>query len=144
MGWFKKALGVATLGIVGDSPLKGLRSGATQAAKDAKLAGEAQLGEQQALREEIQGLYQPQIDAGKKAFKGLADYYGGNQQPIIDQAKASPFYGSIVSAGEDAVERNRQATGGFRSGTTQENLVENEQSGLQGLINQQLQGQSNI
>jgi len=144
MGWFKKALGVATLGIVGDSPFKGLRSGATQAAKDAKLAGEVHLGEQQALRDGIKGLYQPQIDAGQKAFTGLADYYGGNQQPIIEQAQASPFYGSMVSAGENAVARNRQATGGFRSGTTQENLVENEQSVLQGLINQQLQGQSNI
>lgn len=144
MGLFSKVLGAATLGLVGDSPFKGLRSGATQAAKKAEAEGQLHLGEQQALRDELKGLYQPQIQAGQKAFTGLADYYSGNQQPIIDQAQSSPFYGSMVSAGENAIARNRQATGGFRSGTTQENLAQNEQSVLQGLVNQQLQGQSNI
>lgn len=144
MGWFKKALGIATLGLVGDSPFKGLRTGATRAAKDAKAAGELQLGEQAALREELKGMYAPQMEAGQQAFQGLADFYGGNQQPMIDQTMASPFYQSNIDVGEQAIARNKQATGGFRSGTMQENLAQNSQNVLQGMVQQNLQGQQNI
>ena len=122
----------------------GLRTGATRAAKNAKAAGQATLQQQEDLQEELGGIYQPTMDVGQKAFTGLADFYGGNQQPIIDQAMSSPFMGQLVQTGEDAIARNAQATGGFRSGTTQENLAQNSQGVLMGLVDQILQGQQGV
>ena len=144
MGLFSKIAGIATLGLVGDSPFKALRSGATQAAKDAKLAGAATLEEQQALKSEIGDIYNPRMQAGQQAEQEITDFYGGNQQQIIDQAQASPFMSSLVDAGEGAIARNQQMTGGFRSGTTQENFAENEQGVLMGLVQQILQGKQGI
>ena len=115
-----------------------------QAARDAKAAGDVTLNQQEALGQEIGSIYQPTMTDGQKAFRSLADYYGGNQQAIIDQAKASPFMSQLVSQGEDAIARNAQATGGFRSGTTQQNLAQNSQNVLMNLVNQQLQGQQGI
>lgn len=122
----------------------GLRTGATSAAKQAKAAGQATLQQQEDLQEELGGIYQPTMEVGQKAFTGLADFYGGNQQPIIDQAMSSPFMSQLVQTGEDAIARNAQATGGFRSGTTQENLAQNSQNVLMGLVDQILQGQQGI
>lgn len=123
---------------------KPFRTGASKAARDAKAAGEVQLGLETDYRQELKDLYAPTIERGQQAFTGLADYYGGDQQPIISQAQASPLYSSLVGAGESAIARNRQATGGFRSGTTQENLAQNEQGILMSLIQQILQGQGGI
>ena len=120
------------------------RTGATAAARGAKEAGATTLAEQQALREEIGGIYNPRMEAGNKAFGELTDFYGGNQQGIIDQAKASPFMPSLVSEGEGAIARNAQSTGGWRTGTTQENLAENSQNVLMGLVNQILGGKQSI
>jgi hypothetical protein len=123
---------------------KPFRTGASKAAREAKAAGRTQLGLETEFREEIKGLFSPTIERGQQAFTGLADFYGGDQQPIISQAQSSPLYSSLVGAGESAIARNRQATGGFRSGTTQENLAENEQGVLMSLIQQILQGQGGI
>lgn len=120
----------------------GLRTGATQAAKQADAMGREQLADEKAFMGELKGLYDPYIQRGEGASADLYDFYSGNQQPIIDQAKASPFYNSMISTGEDAIARNRQATGGFRSGTTQQNLAQNSQNVLQGLVQQALQGKS--
>ena len=123
---------------------KPFRTGATQAAKQAKIMGQETLDEQGALRTEIGGIYQPTMDTGSEAFKGIADYYAGNQQPIINQAMASPFMSQLVDTGEQAISRNAQATGGFRSGSTQENLAGNSQNVLMSLVNQVLQGKQGI
>ena len=122
----------------------GLITGATSAAKAAKKAGEVSLEEQAALKMEMSDIYQPRIGIGGEAFQGLSDFYSGDQQAIIDQAKSSPFMSSLVAAGEGAIARNAQATGGFRSGTTQENLAENSQNVLMGLVSQILQGKQGI
>ena len=121
-----------------------LRTGGTQAAKDAKLAGEQSLAEQQALKQEIGGIYDPRMQAGNQAFGELADFYGGNQQGIIDQAQASPFMSSLINQGEESIAKNAQMTGGLRTGTTQENLAGNSQNVLMGLVQQLLQGKQGI
>lgn len=144
MGLFSKILGVATLGLAGDSPFKGLRTGATKAAKDAKLAGEQTLADQQALKAEIGDIYQPRMQMGEEAFQDIAGFYGGDQQAIVDQAQASPFMSSLVNTGEQAIARNQQMTGGFRSGTTQENFVKNDQNVLMNLVQQILQGKQGV
>ena len=139
--WAATKGGLKDLGKAIEEPF---RTGAAAAARDAKAAGEVTLGEQQTLGQEIGSIYQPAMDAGQQAFGGLADYYSGNQQPIINQAMASPFMSQLVSQGEGAIARNAQATGGFRSGTMQENLAQNSQNVLMNLVNQQLQGQQGI
>ena len=144
MGLFSKLAGVATLGLVGDSPFKSLRSGATQAAKQAKIAGETSLAEQQALKGQVGDIYNPQIQAGQQAADELAAFYGGDQQTIVDQAQASPFMSQLVDTGEQAIARTSQATGGFRTGTTGENLAQNSQNVLMSLVNQVLQGKQGI
>ena len=105
MGLFSKVLGAATFGLAGDSPFKGLRSGATQAAKQAKAAGEQSLADQMALKEEIGDIYDPRIQAGTQAFGDLNQFYSGNQQPIVDQAMSSPFMNQLVNSGENAIAR---------------------------------------
>jgi len=59
----------------------------------------------------------------------LADIYRGGegQQQLIDQAKSSPLYGSIMGerqAGEEAVLRNAAAIGGLRSGNSRGALTD--------------------
>ena len=123
---------------------KPFRTGATQAAKQGKALGEQTLAEQVALKTEVGDIYQPTMQAGQEAFQGLTDFYNGDQQAIVNQAQASPFMDQMVESGESVVARNAQMTGGFRSGTTQENLVENKQNILMQLVNQMLQGKQAI
>ena len=122
----------------------GIRTGATKAAREAKEAGGVSLAEQQALKQEIGGIYDPRMQAGNKAFGELADFYSGNQQGIIDQAQASPFMSSLINQGEESIAKNAQMTGGLRTGTTQENLAGNSQNVLMGLVQQLLQGKQGI
>jgi hypothetical protein len=140
MGIFSKVMDFTGLG----QASKLLRTGATGAARDAKEAGEVTLAEQQALKQEIGGIYDPRIQQGNQASDDLNDFYGGNQQGIIDQAQASPFMSSLINQGEESIARNSQMTGGFRTGTTQENLAGNSQNVLMGLVNQILQGKQGI
>ena len=123
---------------------KPFRTGATQAAKQAKELGGETLAEQTALKEEIGGIYDPRMQAGSKAFGEITDFYGGDQQTIIDQAQASPFRAVLTTAGEEGIARNAQMTGGLRTGTTQENLAQNEQNVLMNLVNQIVQGKQGI
>ena len=120
------------------------RTGATGAARDAKAAGELSLADQMALKEEFKGIYDPRIQAGNQAFQDINAFYGGDQQTIIDQAQSSPFMSSLVGQGEDAIARTSQATGGFRTGTTNENLAQNSQNVLMNLVQQILGGKQSI
>ena len=140
MGIFSKVMSFTGLGNLD----KLTRTGATAAGREAKAAGETSFAEQQALKSEIGGIYDPRIQAGNVASGELADFYGGNQQQIIDQAKSSPFMSSLVNQGESAIARNAQMTGGLRTGTTQENFAQNDQNVLMGLVNQLLQGKQSI
>jgi len=140
MGIFSKVMNFTGVGQLG----KGLRTGATKAARDAKAAGAVSLAEQGALKDEIGGIYDPRMQAGNQAFGELTDFYGGNQQAIIDQAQSSPFMSSLVSQGEGAIARNAQMTGGLRTGSTQENMAQNSQNVLMNLVQQTLQGKQGI
>jgi len=140
MGLFSKVMSFTGIGNLD----KLTRTGGTQAAKNAKALGEVSLAEQQALKQEIGGIYDPRMQAGNQAFGELADFYGGNQQGIIDQAQASPFMSSLINQGEESIAKNAQMTGGLRTGTTQENLAGNSQNVLMGLVQQLLQGKQGI
>tara|TARA_R110000764_G_scaffold57488_2_gene125135 strand:+ start:8089 stop:8946 length:858 start_codon:yes stop_codon:yes gene_type:complete len=151
MGLFSKIASVASLGLVGGGLSEKFRTGTTAAGKAADAAaqqandlGQQTLAQQQQLQTEIGGIYNPTMEAGNQAFGDLASYYQGDQQPIIDQAMQSPFMSSLVSQGENAIARNAQMTGAFRSGTTQENLAQNSQNVLMSLVDQVLQGKQGI
>lgn len=144
MGLFNKIISLGGI-------TKNFRTGRTAAGKAADAAavqatelGQETLGEQQALKSEIGSIYKPTMKAGRQAFGDIAGYYAGDQQPIIDQATQSPFMSQLVNTGEQAIARNAQMTGGFRSGTTQENLAQNSQNVLMDLVNQVLQGKQGI
>lgn len=59
---------------------------------------------------------------------------------ILQRAEASPFYSTAVRRGEEAVLRNASATGGLRSGNTNEALAEVNTNALLNAYNQQLSG----
>ena len=83
---------------------------------------------------------EPLLEAQQFGLTGLMDFYGGDQQGLIDQVQANPFYQSMISQGEEAVLRNAAATGGLRGGNVQQALAQNSQNVLQGLTNQYLGG----
>ena len=63
------------------------------------------------------------------ALRGLAGYYkvpqDKTQQQLIDEARSSPLYASILGtrqAGEEALARYASATGGLRSGGSQKDI----------------------
>ena len=83
---------------------------------------------------------QPLLEAQQFGLSGLMDYYGGNQQGVVDAAMQSPYYTSMLAQGEEAVLRNAAATGGLRSGNAQQALATNSQNVLNSAIGQQLSG----
>jgi hypothetical protein len=109
---------------------------------DNRSPGQIQMDRQDAFLQYAGGLYHPGMERGEEASQTLYDYYSGDQAPmqtLVNQSVMdSPFLAQNISLGEDAIARNRQATGGFRSGTTQENLAQNSQQQYQNLYNQQL------
>ncbi|SDA11200.1 hypothetical protein SAMN03159476_00398 [Pseudomonas sp. NFPP05] len=66
--------------------------------------------------------------------------YGGDGMSIIQRAEASPFYQTAIKRGEEGVLRNASATGGLRSGTTNENLAAVNQNALMSAYANQLSG----
>ena len=68
----------------------------------------------------------------EQSLTGLSEYYKvpgeqKTQQELIDEAKSSPLYASILGSrksGEDAILRNASATGGLRSGNSNAALTD--------------------
>jgi len=79
------------------------------------------------------------------ALTQLGGLYGleggaGSQQGLINQARQSPLYSSMLKEGQDAVLRNASATGGLRSGNVQSALADSSTNALLTAYDQQLQG----
>lgn len=66
--------------------------------------------------------------------------YGNDGLSLIQRAEASPFYQTAIQRGEEGVLRNASATGGLRSGTTNENLAAVNQNALMSAYANQLSG----
>lgn len=114
--------------------------GGGDAADASREASQLQAGYQREALDYLKTSQAPLLEAQQFGLTGLMDFYGGDQQGLIDQVQSSPFYSSMINQGEEAVLRNAAATGGLRSGTTQNALAQNSQNVLQGLVNQQLGG----
>lgn len=75
----------------------------------------------------------------ENALTSLGSLYSGGGS-ITDRAMASPMYKAAVQQGENSVLRNASATGGLRSGTTNENLAQVNQNALVSAYNDQVNG----
>ena len=115
-------------------------TGANQAADASRDASELSAGFQREALDYLKTSQAPLLEAQQFGLSGLMDYFGGNQQGVVDEAMASPYYTSMLEQGEEAVLRNAAATGGLRSGTIQNALAVNSQNVLNSAINQQLGG----
>lgn len=115
-------------------------TGANKAADASRDASELSAQFQREALDYLKTSQAPLLEAQQFGLSGLMDYYGGNQQGLVDAAMASPYYTSMLEQGEEATLRNAAATGGLRSGTTQNALAANSQNVLNSAINQQLGG----
>jgi hypothetical protein len=107
---------------------------------------QAVAGQQQALDYTIDA-NAPLLGARDAALPLLTGFFTGDpaaQESLVSNAMASPFYRSLVEAGEEGVLRNRAMTGGFRSGSAQTGLADVNQNVLRDLVNQQLSGLSGL
>lgn len=119
-------------------------TGTNEAAKASKQAAGEQLEFQREGLDYMKQVQAPMLEYRNKALPSLYGFYDPanpqGQQQFVDSAMQSPFYNQMIQQGEEAVMRNAAATGGLRSGTTQQNLARNSQNVLQSLVGQQLQG----
>ncbi len=142
-GWGQDLLTFASKGGPVDDLLRSVDPKAPMRAQE-KAQAAALEGEQNALdylmrTEELPLQYRDQ------GLAALGDYFlDGNQQRFYDQAMQSPAYQSMMQQGDDAILRNASATGGLRSGNTQQALAGNSQNVLNNLVQQQMQGISGL
>lgn len=98
----------------------------------ARVQGQEALALQQEWMDYIQGMYEPFSDVAEQALTaqvGLSGLGGAEQQQqMVSDIQADPFYQAQVGVGEEAVLRNQAMTGGLRSGTTQEALAQTNQA----------------
>lgn len=137
------AIKVGSLGLI-DTDFSG-----EEAAKDASRAiGGAAETQAAAQREALAYLKEreqlPQ-QFREGALTRLGGLYGleggeGSQADLIEQAKASPLYSSLLEGGEDAVLRTQSMTGGMRSGGAISGVKDVQNQALLTSYNQQLQG----
>ncbi|MEO9497712.1 MAG: tail fiber domain-containing protein [Vibrio splendidus] len=110
------------------------------AAEASQSAADTSAQYQQQALDYLKQSQEPLLEAQKFGLSGLMDYYGGNQQGVVDAAMESPYYTSMLTQGEEAVLRNAAATGGLRGGNVQSALTTNNQNVLNSAIGQQLGG----
>jgi len=117
---------------------------AESAASTAKDLGYQNIALQKDWMEYTKGQNQPFQDSALRALpmqEAMMGLYGAAaQQEQIDELQNSGLYSSMVSQGENAIARNQQATGGFRSGSTNIGLAQNSQNVLQNLYDKKLAG----
>lgn len=110
------------------------------AAETAAKSSDAAIGLQREALDYLKQSQAPLLEAQQFGLGGLLDYFGGNQQGLVDAAMQSPYYTSMLGQGEEAVLRNAAATGGLRGGNVQQALATNSQNVLNSAIGQQLGG----
>jgi hypothetical protein len=125
------------LSSINDAVDQGLRAidpsaGSKASAKASEAANLAQLEalEYQKERDALPSAYRD------KALEGLGGFYGLNDSNYMQNLMESPMYQQAIQQGEDAVMRNANATGGFRSGNVQQALMNNPMQ----INNQYMQG----
>lgn len=92
--------------------------------------------------------FKPYQDAGVGAINGINGLLGlggaDQQAAAIEALRASPFYRSLFSAGNEAILQNAAATGGIRGGNTQGALADFGRDTLAQTIQQQIGNLSGV
>ena len=115
-----KGLNTVWKGITGESAADAATEGA-QISADSQMAGLDYLKETEAIPQELRQQSLTQLGS----IFGLGGDTSGQQQ-LVDQAKQSPLYQSLMGgqmAGQEAVARSASATGGLRGGGTVSDLA---------------------
>ena len=105
-----------------------------RAARASESAAQTQAGFQQQALDYLKETQAPITEAqtgalgrlGALAQQGANPYQLQTEQQLLTDIQSSPLYQSIMSGlqtGEESILRNQAATGGFRSGGTQQNLA---------------------
>lgn len=105
-----------------------------RAARASESAAQTQAGFQQQALDYLKETQAPITEAqtgslgrlGALAQQGVNPYQLQTEQQLLTDIQSSPLYQSIMSGlqtGEESILRNQAATGGFRSGGTQQNLA---------------------
>lgn len=136
-------VGVATLGLV-ETDFAGEGSGgeASSAINEAANTQAAYQREALAYLKEREQLPQQFREGALTRLGGIAGLAGGDgsQREMIDKAKASPLYASLLEGGEEAVLRNRSMTGGMRSGGAISDVKDVQNHALLTSYNEQMNG----
>jgi hypothetical protein len=112
-----------------DATTEAARIGAASSREAAEVSAAAQREQLNYLREREalpQGLRDDALTR-LSGLTGLTSQGTAPQEQVLEAARKSPLYGGILEgreAGEDAILRNASATGGLRSGNTQEALYD--------------------
>lgn len=104
-----------------------------RAAQASQQAAQTQSGFQQQALDYLKQTQAPVLEAqkaglgrlGEMADRGVNPYQLKTEGQLLANIESSPFYQSIMSGlgdAEESILRNQSATGGFRSGGTQQNL----------------------
>jgi len=121
------------VGVVKDTLGIGTTS-SDRAAQASERAAQTQAGYQREALDFLKQIQTPITEAqtgalgrlGALAQQGSNPYQLQTEQQLLKNIKSSPLYQSIMSGlqtGEESILRNQAATGGFRSGGTQQNLA---------------------
>lgn len=128
---------------IGD--LLGDITGTTKAGEAAEKAAGESLEFQEKGLDYLKEVQKLPLEFRDKALSELGGFYGldpGGQQDIIDRAKSSPLYGSMLEQGRQGVGSALSATGNLRGGLGPSSFYQQDQNVLQGAVDQQLRGLS--
>jgi len=117
------------------------KKAAGKAADAQSEASEAGIAEQRRQYDKMVELLSPYVKAGTGALSGQQDILGLNgrvaQDAAVGAIESSPYFGSVVKQGENAILSNASATGGLRGGNTQGALAQFRPQLLNQLVQQQ-------
>lgn len=111
--------------------------------EDIRRASNQQIGFQREALDYLKGIQELPLQYRDQAMRQLMGFYTGDpevQQQMVERAQSSPFYQSMVQAGQEGVLDKAQAMGMSRSGNVARDLSRSNQAVLQGLLQQNLQG----
>lgn len=113
--------------------------------KYARKAADADLAFQQKGLDFLMGVLDPRLQREGAAADELFGYYMGEedaQQALIDRARMSPFYESMLDQGRQGVGAALSATGSLRGGMGPTSFYQQDQKVLKDLVDEQLRGLS--
>jgi hypothetical protein len=126
------------IGAVGSIVGGVLSSNATDDAAESQAASE---GASLDYQKEVQKL---PLQYRDMALGKLGEYYGGDQQTLIDDVKSGDFYQSSLQQGREGVAATASTTGNLRGGNAKLAFYQQDQNTLQNAVSQKIAGLSGL